>query len=47
MNVGEARTEIGNVIMVAVEGGTIEEVQAAADKAVVNVQKLIDDEDAG
>ena len=44
MNVADARTEIGNVIMVAVEGGTIEEVQAAADKAVVNVQKLIDEE---
>ena len=39
MNVADARTEIGNAIMVAVEGGTIEEVQAAADKAVVDVYK--------
>lgn len=44
INVGEARTEIGNVIITAIEGG---DVKAAADKAAANVQELLDEEAAG
>ena len=44
INVGEARTEIGNVIITAIEGG---DVKAAADKAAENVQKLLDEEAEG
>lgn len=44
INVGEARTEIGNVIVTAIEGGDI---QAAADKANAAMQELLDEENAG
>ena len=44
INVADARTEIGNAILVAIEGGSVEEVQTAADKAAENVQKLLDEE---
>ena len=41
INVGDARTEIGNVIIASIEG---QDVQAAADKANDALQKLLDEE---
>ena len=46
INVEDARVEIGNAVLVAIGGGSVEDVQAAADKAAENVQKLLDEEAA-